>query len=72
MKTQNSVVFLSLYEFPSAVECKIIYWEQYLVTKQLLHDFHSMKNKKYTIRNLVMNILQNILFYVEVNKEIHS
>ncbi len=53
-----------------------------LVTKQLLHDFHSMKKKekkKKTLlesmgtRNLlVMNILQNIFFYVEVNKEIHT
>ncbi len=50
--------------------------------KQLLHDFHSMKKKKRKIntllesmgtRNLlVMNILQNIFFYVEVNKEIHT
>ncbi len=45
-----------------------------LVTKQ--HDFPSMK--KYTLlgvngdQNLLMNILQNILFYVEVNKEMHT
>ncbi len=44
-KKKNSVVFLNLYEFPSAVERKRILGT-ILVTKQLLHDFHSMKKKK--------------------------
>ncbi len=72
--------------------------ETILVTKQLLHDFYSMKKRGggdtlYGIngdqkpsgcelntllesmgtRNLlVMNILQIILLYIEVNKEIHT